>query len=120
MARILVIDDAEFVRAVVRSILERDQHEVTEASNGEDGLVLFREQPADLVIVDMRMPVKSGAQVIEELKKDFSDVKIIAISGSQTTFLDTARKLGAHRTFGKPFHVGEFLDAVKKLLGEDS
>ena len=81
MSKILVIDDDKNIRSLLRDFLERDGYEVMEAENGKVGLKLFRENGADLVITDLIMPEKEGIETIRELRRDFSDVKIIAISG---------------------------------------
>ena len=84
MARILVFDDDQEMRDAVRAILEEAGHEVEEAPDGEHGLHLFREQPSDIVITDIRMPAKTGNEAIMELRREFPYVKIIAMSGGGT------------------------------------
>ena len=122
MARILVIDDEYEIRVFLRKALEHAGHEVVDASDSEDGLRVFREQPADLVITDLFMPPKGGFEVIQELKKDGADVKIVAISGSATDFLGNnlarARQLGAAAVLEKPFSPQKIVETVQKLLGE--
>ena len=123
MSRILVIDDEEQVRSMFRMALERAEYEVEVACDGKEGIRLFREYPADLVITDLIMPEQEGVETIVELQRDFPDVKIIAISGggrmAPDTYLDIAKKLGALRTFTKPVNRDELLGAVRELLGED-
>jgi DNA-binding response OmpR family regulator len=122
MKRILIIDDNDQVRSLLREMLELGHYTVIEAPNGDIGARLFRQQPADLVITDIFMPEKEGLETIRELRRDFPDVKIIAISGGGSRgdlgYLPTAKKLGAHRTFIKPFEMDELLSAVHELLGE--
>jgi DNA-binding response OmpR family regulator len=122
MKRILVIDDNVYVRSLLREMLELANYEVTEAPNGEIGERLFRQNPVDLVITDIFMPEKEGLETIRELRRSFPEVKIIAISGGGSrgdlAFLPTAKKLGAHRTFVKPFEMDEILAAIRELLGE--
>ena len=79
--RILVIDDEPSALDVLRRILEGEGYEVQVAANGLDGVALFRQQPCDLVITDMVMPVKDGLQTILELREEAPDLPIIAISG---------------------------------------
>ena len=122
MARILVIDDEYPVRAMLKKVLTEAGYEVIDASNGKVGIDRYRQDPTDLVITDLFMPEKEGLETIQELKREYPEVKIIAISGGGTTtkynFLPCARALGALRTFPKPFDVHELLKAVKGLLGE--
>ena len=120
MARILVIDDEEQVQLFMRKILEKDGHEVVDAPDGKVGLRLHREKPADLIITDILMPEKEGLATIMELRREYPDTKIIAISGGgrggKLDFLSIAKKLGAVRTFTKPFTKQELIDAVHELL----
>lgn len=81
MPLILIIDDDDQIREMLRQMLERAGYEVTDAPNGKVAMKLYREQPADLIITDLIMPGKEGIETIIELRRDFPEVKIIAISG---------------------------------------
>ncbi len=118
MARILVIDDEDLLREMLREILEDAGHEVEEASNGQAGIERYTQNPADLIITDLMMPEKDGFETIHELRKAYPEVKIIAITGFGLHNLPLAYDLGAHRVFEKPFPPKEFLQAVEELLGE--
>ena len=85
MARILVIDDDDRIRGMVLEMLSESGHEVGEASNGQEGLDQFRQTPTDLVITDILMPEKDGLEIIQILKKENPEVKIIAVSGGGDT-----------------------------------
>ncbi len=118
--RILVVDDEEQMRAMIRKMLENAGYEVMEAPDGNVALWLFKEKSADLIISDLIMPEKEGLETIMELKQDFPDVKIIAISGGgqgdKGQYLDMAKKIGADSTLAKPFEQDELLKAVEALL----
>jgi len=118
MANILVVDDEEPIRALLRAVLERAGHAVMEAPNGRAGLTLYRRQPADLVIMDLLMPDMNGLETIRALTKDFFNVKVIATSGvfTQAGALSTAKQLGARQTLQKPFDLGHLLRSVKYEL----
>jgi DNA-binding response OmpR family regulator len=120
MARILVIDDEPSVRELLYAILIEEGYEVVEAADGKAGMRLFQESPADLVITDLIMPEKEGIETIMDLRRDFPDVKIIAMSGGgiiqAEDYLGMARGVGAHRGFEKPFGVSDMLKAVRELL----
>lgn len=120
MARVLIIDDEEFVRITVSQMLERDGHTVLEAADGEMGLEVLRETRVDLVITDILMPNKEGIETILDLREIYPDIKIIAISGGgrikATTYLDMAKRLGADAVLKKPFEMKELLDAVTACL----
>jgi len=122
--RILVIDDEPSIRNLLSKIFKKAGYEVMLASSGKDGLQLFRENPADLIITDIVMPEMSGHDFIIDLKKDYPDVKIIAISGNQYVGpeieLSIAEAFGAVKVFAKPFKASEILNAVKTLLRQTS
>ena len=119
MARILIIDDEEVVRMAIRKMMELAGYEIAEASDGEEGVRLYRQAPADLIITDIQMPRKNGVKVIQELRHDFPEVKIIAVTGHAPEALSVARQLGVNHTFTKPFRMHELLEAVEELLEED-
>jgi YesN/AraC family two-component response regulator len=122
MARILVIDDEEMFRQMLRQMLEMDGYEVAEAAEGGQAIALFRKKPADLVITDIFMPDKEGIATIQEMKQEFPGLKIIAVSGGGNKcigfeYLQFAEKVGADCTLSKPFERQEILDAIQSLLG---
>lgn len=120
MESILIIDDEAQIRSMVRLILEREGYAVAEAPDGIEGIRLFRQKPADLVITDLIMPEENGLETILELERRYPSLKIIAMTGSghfgALEDLNTATILGADRTFSKPFHLEDMLLAVKELL----
>ena len=122
MARIIVIDDQDALRSIVRRTLERHGHTVMEASDGRAGVRLVREQPADLVITDIFMPGQDGIETLREMRKDFPAIPVIAMSGgSRVGAMDlrqAAEVLGAVRTIQKPFGAHEILRAVREVLGQ--
>lgn len=122
MARILLIDDDEQLRMMLRKMLEKAGYrDIEEAQDGSVGVKLFRQRPFDLVITDIIMPDKEGIETIIELTGDYPQTKIIAMSGggklSPQDYLETAKRLGASRTLAKPFNYSEFIDTVHELLG---
>ncbi len=122
MPRILVIDDEESIREMLRAMLEREGYDVLDASNGAEGIKLCVNDPADLIITDIIMPEKDGMETIVEIRREFPDTKIIAISGGDRVepgaYLEMAKKLGAQDTFTKPFEREAMLAAVRNLVGE--
>lgn len=116
---ILLIDDEKPFRAVIKQVLTRAGYDVVEAANGVEGIHLFYEEPADMIITDIIMPEKEGIETIIELKKAHPQVKLIAMSGGgwygTDIDFDMAKKLGA-RTLDKPFALQELLDVVSELL----
>jgi CheY-like chemotaxis protein len=122
MARILVVDDDDQVRSLIARLLLRQGYQVVEASDGAQALRLFRDDPADLIITDLIMPGREGIETIAELRRDCPGVKIIAMSGGgrvgPVSYLQLASKLGAERTFAKPFDHAEMLEAVREMLAD--
>jgi CheY-like chemotaxis protein len=124
MARILLIDDDDAVRSVLSVLLAHFGHVVIEARNGKEGLQLFRQAGADLVITDIVMPEKEGLEVLRELqKRQVPPVKVIAISGGggpqdATDYLRMATLLGAAKVLAKPFLNEVLIAAINELLSE--
>ncbi len=122
MPRILVIDDEPSIRDIFRRMLERAGYNVQAAADGREGVRLFRQQGADLVITDIVMPEQEGLETIRELRRDFPDVKIIVVSGGgglgdPSSYLYIAKKLGALYSFRKPISYVKLLAAVRELAG---
>ncbi|MCF6186498.1 MAG: response regulator [Desulfobulbaceae bacterium] len=121
--RILVIDDDEQMRVLLRQVMEWIGYTVIDAENGRKGMQKQREEPVDLVITDLIMPEQEGLETITSLKREFPEVKIVAISGGgrigPEAYLPAALELGADLVFSKPFDVKEFVTAVRELLDHD-
>ena len=118
MASILIVDDEEPIRQLLRSILEGDGHRVIEAANGREGLTLYRQAPTDLVITDILMPERDGMEVTLELTREFLDAKVIAMTGAtgSQNFLNVAKLFGARQLLQKPFGLQEVRRAVQYTL----
>ena len=120
MPRILLIEDDDSVRAMLRETLEHFGHTVIEARNGTEGLARFPHGNADLVITDMVMPETEGFEVLRALRRTHPRVKIIAISGagadSGAGYLRMAKLLGASTVLAKPFSADVLLAAINELL----
>jgi len=120
MARILVIDDEDVVRHMLRTVLELQGHEVLEAKHGNEALQLQQASPLELVITDILMPEKDGLEVIMALRRQAPKLKVIAMSGGgrfkQIDALETAQLLGAVATLRKPFNLALVVETVKAAL----
>jgi CheY-like chemotaxis protein len=119
-ARILLIDDDDFVRSMLRQLLLYHGHIVADASNGREGLHLFQPGITDLVITDLVMPDIEGFEVLTELRKHPPRVKIIVITGGvrgkTANYLEMALHLGADRVLAKPFPHASLLAVIAELL----
>ena len=117
MARILLIDDDDSVRSMLRLTLAYFGHTVIEARKGKEGLELFQHANADLLITDIVVPEEEGLEVLMELRKRQPPVKIIAISGGD--YLHMAKLMGAAKVLAKPFSTNVLMAAIDELLPGD-
>lgn len=124
MPRILLVEDDDAVRGILRKALVSAGYEVEEAADGDLAVAAYRRQRSDVVITDLVMPQKDGLAAIIELRRLDPAVKIIAMSGGGRTlgpgqlYLESARLFGAHRLLAKPFNAAALLTAVSEVLSE--
>ena len=121
MSSVLVVDDEDQVRQLIRETLEQAGYDVQEARDGKEGLERYRTHPADLVIMDILMPDQDGLESIMTLRREFPASRVIAITGGSDmigilNFLDVAKMLGARRTLHKPFEMKTLLEAAAAEL----
>jgi CheY-like chemotaxis protein len=120
VAKLLVVDDEEAVRMMLKLMLEKDSHDVITAENGIQAVNCLRKQTLDIVILDIIMPDKEGFETIAEIRRDYPSLKIIAISGGgsigATSYLKLAKTLGAHLTMEKPIRKEELKAAIRQLV----
>jgi CheY-like chemotaxis protein len=120
VARVLVIDDDEEHRTLIKAMLVGVGHRVEEATNGAEGLKLFGKQPPHLVLTDINMPGLDGHEVISALRMVNKKVPIIAISGGSAIAKDElllkAAQLGADEVIMKPFAFEQLVGAVNRAL----
>jgi two-component system, response regulator, stage 0 sporulation protein F len=118
MATILVIDDEESIRTLLKDVLEKAGHRVIQASDGREGLTAYQKNKVDLVMMDILMPDTDGLEATLQLTREYLDAKIIAMTGAQgdKNFLDVAKLFGARRVFEKPFDLEKLVQAVNEEL----
>jgi CheY-like chemotaxis protein len=118
MANILVIEDDEPVREVIKAMLESRGHVVTLAVNGDAGTQQFEQKAFDLVLCDVFMPQKEGLETMREIRQLSATVPIISMtgSGSEPDFLRIARAFGATHTIAKPFRMADLWSLVRQCL----
>jgi DNA-binding NtrC family response regulator len=119
MARILVVDDEDVVRSLLRTILKHDGHEVVEAGDGFEAIRIHTEKPADLVIVDLVMPKKHGLDTILEMREHHPETRFIVMTGALPSLLDSenmATMLGDALTIAKPMTPPDLLRTVQEAL----
>ncbi|MGH4050346.1 MAG: response regulator [Clostridium sp.] len=119
MARVLIVDDAAFMRMMIKDILEKNGYDVVgEASNGIKGVELYKSEKPDIVTMDITMPEMDGIEAVKSIKAFDPAAKIIMCSamGQQTMVMDAIRA-GAKDFIVKPFQADRVLEAIKKVLG---
>jgi len=120
MAEVLVIEDDSASRDLLLRILAPEGHSVIFAENGAVGLKKLAEARVDIVLTDLLMPVLEGLETIREIRRLQSNVKIVAISGIYSDYLDAAIALGANATLRKPIQPSALRDTMATLLSEPS
>lgn len=118
MARILIVDDAKFMRLTLTRIITKANHEVVgEGENGREAIELYRKLQPDILTLDITMPEMSGIEAIKEIKKEFPQAKIIICSamGHQKMIVE-AIEAGAKDFIVKPFDEGRVIDAINRVL----
>ena len=119
MLRVLVIEDDEDFRDLALRWFRSYGIEADGAANGAQGLARQRERPASVIVTDVFMPEMEGIETIHDLRREFPEAKIIAMSGRDPRMkfdvFHVARELGAARTFKKPFKFEELIAAVREL-----
>ena len=112
--RILIVDDAMFMRKIIRKILnEGGYQDVSEAQDGEEAMAVFRQVKPDLVLLDITMPGKSGLEVLEEMLAKEPGGRIVMCSAvGQEMMIQRALVAGAVDFIVKPFKADEFMRVV--------
>lgn len=120
MPGILIVEDDNDLRTMLKVSLTRRQFTVLEAENGKDALTHFKPSVTDLVITDLIMPDEDGLKVIMRIRELKPSIKIIAISGGGKagpgSYLNLAKALGADAIYSKPFSVNDMIFKIEKLL----
>ncbi|WP_297536021.1 response regulator [Thermococcus sp.] len=118
MARILVVDDAAFMRMLLKKILVQGGHQVVgEASNGREAVEKYKELRPDLVTMDIVMPEMDGITAVKEIKKIDPNAKIVMITAvGQEAKVMEALKAGASGYIVKPFQAQKVLEEINRVL----
>ena len=119
MAKVLIVDDAAFMRMMLKDILTKNGIEVAgEAVNGLDAVEKYKELLPDIVTMDITMPEKDGISAVKEIRAAYPQAKIIMCSamGQQPMVLE-AIQAGAKDFIVKPFQPDRVMESIKKVLG---
>lgn len=119
MTKVLIVDDAAFMRMMIKDILQKNGFEVVgEANNGIEAVNLYKKERPDVVTMDITMPDMDGIEAVKEIRSFDSAAKIIMCSamGQQSMVMD-AIKSGAKDFIVKPFQADRVLEAIRKVVG---
>jgi len=120
MPGILIVEDDNDLREMLKVSLLRRKYTVIEASNGKEAIIKFKPSMVNLVITDIIMPDEDGLKVIMRFRELKPTIKIIAISGGGKAgpgnYLNLARALGADEIFPKPFSINTLLQKIDEML----
>jgi two-component system chemotaxis response regulator CheY len=119
MARILVTDDAAFMRMMLKDILTKGGHTIVgEAADGNEAVQQYDALKPDIVTMDITMPSMDGIAAVKAIKSQYPNAKIIMCSamGQQGMVMDAIHS-GASDFIVKPFNADRVLDAIKKVAG---
>ncbi len=118
-ATVLVCDDEDVLRALVRATLDSNEYALVEARDGDESLELARRMRPNLILLDVMMPGRSGLEILEELRSDpaLRTTPVLMLTArTQTADRESAAKLGANRFLAKPFSPRELVSVVNELL----
>mgnify|MGYP001249916860 CR=1 FL=1 len=120
MATILVVDDDDAFRSMLRRTLQRAGHNVLEAAEGATALRALSDATVELVITDIIMPGMEGIETIQAMRRTYPRLKIIAMSGGgrmkPSGYLEMAQAFGASRVLSKPFDNEQLFAAIREAL----
>ena len=122
MKKILVVDDENFNRDIIKKVLIKEGFSILEATNGKESLKMLESNDIDLILMDIMMPIMDGFKAIETIKKQslYKKLPIIAITAlSDTQTYQKALKLGARTLITKPFKLPLLIDSVKSALKDE-
>jgi two-component system chemotaxis response regulator CheY len=118
MAKILVVDDASFMRMRMTKLLTDNGFEVDEAENGADAVSKYQNDKPDLVLMDITMPIMDGIEALKKIKESDANANVIMCSAiGQQAMVIEALKAGAKDFIVKPFQPDRIMESVKRVLG---
>lgn len=115
--RILIVDDSQFMRRIIKSIIENTDYEVCgEANDGKEGYLLYQQLKPDMVTLDITMPECNGLECLQKIIDYDSKAKVIMCSAmGQKIMVMEAMKIGAKDFVIKPFQKERVIETLKKL-----
>jgi two-component system, chemotaxis family, chemotaxis protein CheY len=118
-SRVFIVDDNEVIRRLLSSIVRQDNRleYVGQAPTGETALQALKKTPADIVCLDVQMPGLDGVSVLEQMRKEFPDARVVMITGYATSdMVKKSRELGAAGFVIKPFNAAKVLETIQTAV----
>lgn len=114
--KVLVIDDEDFIRELIKDFLELDDVRCSGAENADQGLKMIAEENFDLILLDRNLGKMKAEDLITQIRYQQKNVPIVILTGDQQCRSDYLKKIGANGIIFKPFQVNDFMENIKEFL----
>jgi DNA-binding response OmpR family regulator len=114
--KVLVIDDEDFIRELIKDFLELEEVQCIGAENADQGLKLIAEEHFDLILLDRNLGKMKAEDLIAQIRNQQENVPIVILTGDQQCRGDYLKKIGANGIIFKPFQVNDFMENIKEFL----
>jgi CheY-like chemotaxis protein len=120
--KVLIVEDHPTMRGAMRMVLEEGGYRITDAAEGREALGLVREDPPDLVLLDLHVPGMSGAEILDAIRSDRSvaGTRVIVVTADGEEERERMLASGADAYLTKPFSPSALLGAAERVLGRTS
>ncbi|MDD3043113.1 MAG: response regulator [Methanosarcinaceae archaeon] len=118
MAKIMIVDDAEFMRMIIKDILLKNKHEVVaEGADGEEAIEKYKASKPEIILLDIVMPKMEGVEALQKILEIDPEAKVVMCSSiGQQSVVKDALKIGAKDFIVKPFESANVLEVIEKVL----
>jgi len=114
--KVLVIDDEDFIRELIKDFLELEEIQCLGAENADQGLKLIAEEDFDLILLDRNLGKMKAEDLISQIRNQQKNAPIVILTGDQQCRGDYLQKIGANGIIFKPFQVNDFMENIKEFL----
>lgn len=117
MKKILIVDDQEGIRLLLKEVFERENFDTFLATQGFEALEMAKQIKFDVILLDIKLPLMNGVEVLRILKDTMPNISVVMMSAyNQPVFIQETLKLGAAHFFEKPFDIFEIIDVVREII----
>lgn len=118
MKEILVVDDQQGIRLLLKEVFKKEGYTIHLAANGIDALRIVQEEAVDCVLLDMKIPGMDGLEILKRLKDYSESLPVIMMTAfGEQDLIESAKRLGAESFFTKPFNIFDIRNEVRTILG---